>query len=363
MRRKYGSGEEASPTPLKRENTFTIDHAATPTTANSVGIDQDGADISYFVQANIGSTGAALYLLCDTGAGTTWVMGNDCNSTACGEHTTWNPSDSTTQQETGKDFSILYGTGSVAGSLVTDSITIGSVAVNMVLGVANTTSDDFTHFAFDGILGLSLAASSTDNFINSIKSDKALSSNIFSVDLNRNSDGNNTGELTFGGTDPAKYTGAITYTSVNSSAGGDWAIPLDDMAYSGTKAGVTGKLAYIDTGTSYAFGPSADVVALHKLIPGANSTDGVTFTAPCDSSQSIVLTFSGVDFPISSKDWLSSPDSSGTCTSNIYGREAVSGAFLFGDVFLKNVYTVFDADASRIGKSRRNLILGNEICG
>lgn len=277
-------------------------------------------------------------------------MGNDCDSTACGQHTTWTPSDSTTYKDPGESFSIAYGTGSVGGELAKDTLSIGSVEITMEFGVANTTSDDFTHFAFDGILGLSMASGATDNFIDSLKSDKALSSNVFSVDLNRAGDGTNTGQLTFGGTDSAKYKGDITYTSVDSSAGGHWAIAMDDMAYDGTKAGVTDKLAYLDTGTSYAFGPSDDVAALHKHIPGASSSDGVTYTAPCDSDKPIVLVFSGVSREISVEDWLSSPDTDGTCTSNIFGREAVTGAFLFGDVLLKNVYTVFDADASRIGE-------------
>ncbi|CAN8103757.1 unnamed protein product [Discula destructiva] len=221
----------------------------------------------------------------------------------------------------------------------------------MAFGVANVTSDDFSHFAFDGILGLSMASGSTDNFLASLKKDKALTSNVFGVVLNRNSDGcANDGQLTFGATDASRYTGDIAYTAVNSDAGGDWAIAMDNVAYNGTKAGVTGRLAYIDTGTTYAFAPSADVAALHKLVPGAASSDGVMYTAPCDSNQSIVVTFSGVSYEISVKDWLSAPSTSGVCTSNIYGREVVAGAWLLGDVFLKNVYAVFDADASRVGK-------------
>lgn len=355
LRRKFGfvgvsTTASSSKDAAKRDNTFSVVTAATPTATNSVGISQDGSDISYFVEATIGSSGQAFYLLCDTGAGSTWIMGTDCDSTACKDHTTWSSSSSTTFTATGDTFSIAYGTGSVAGSIAQDSVTIGSVKVDMKFGLANITSNDFTHFAFDGILGLSMASGSSDNYIQTIKSDKALSSNVFSIDLNRNSDGTNTGELTFGGTDPQKYTGAVTYTPVNSSANGDWAIPLGDLAYDGTKAGITNRLAYIDTGTTYAFAPSKDVAALHKLIPGANSTDGTTYTAPCDSKQPIVVTFSGVDHPISVKDWLSSPSSTGVCTSNIYGQEVVSGAWLLGDVFLKNVYTIFDADASQIGE-------------
>lgn len=356
MKRKYRSAKIASTpgrstNPEKRSNTFSISTAETPEATNSVGIDQDGSDISYFVEANIGSNGDPVYLLCDTGAGSTWIMGSDCSSTACKDHTTWSPKGSKTYAATGETFSIAYGTGSVAGSLAQDSISIASVKITMDFGVADVTSDDFTHFAFDGILGLSMANGSTDNFISTLKQDKVLSANVFGVALNRNSDGcANTGELTFGGTNLSKYSGDVTYTAVNLAAGGDWAIAMDNVGYNGDKAGVTGRLAYIDTGTTYAFAPAADVAALHKLIPGAASKDSVTYTAPCDSDQAIVVTFSGVDHEISAKDWLSAPSTSGVCTSNIYGREAVTGAWLLGAVFLKNVYTVFDVDASQVGK-------------
>lgn len=354
LRRKFGfvgvaATIDSSKSPTRRDNTFSVVTAATPTATNSVGIAQDGSDISYFVEAKIGSDSSPLWLLCDSGAGTTWIMSEDCESTACKDHTTWSPSSSTTYTATGETFSIAYGTGSVKGSLAEDAVSIGAVQVDMKFGLANVTSSDFVHFAFDGILGLSMANGSSDNFIQTLKSEKVLSANVFSVDLNRAADGANTGELTLGGTDPDKYTGDITYTPVNSSANGDWAIPLGDVAYNGSKAGIANRLAYIDTGTTYAFAPSKDVTALHKLIPGADSTDNVTFTAPCDSDQPIVVTFSGVDHEVSVKDWLSAPSTSGVCTSNIYGQEVIGGAWLLGDVFLKNVYAVFDADAPQIG--------------
>lgn len=355
LTRKYASSGSSrtsanSPDPVKRDNTYSVQTAVTPSATGSVGIDQDGTDFAYFIDVDFGSTGKTMYMLCDTGAGTTWVMGKDCDSTACGMHTTWDPSESTTLSETDYSFSIAYGTGKVSGALVEDKISVAGIEVTMEFGVADTTSSDFEHFAFDGILGLAMTKGATDNFMGSLQEDKLLKSNVFSFDLNRAEDGSNTGELTFGGIDSSRYTGDITYTSVDSSANGEWAIMLDDMGYDGTNAGVTDKLAYIDTGTTYAFGPSDDVAALHELIPGANSTDGVTYTAPCDSNRSMSMTFSGVDHDISVKDWLSDPSSSGVCTSNIYGQEVVSGGWLVGDVFLKNVYTVFDVDGSRIGK-------------
>ncbi|OAA66447.1 aspartic-type endopeptidase [Niveomyces insectorum RCEF 264] len=356
----------------KRTNTFPIAAAATPTATNAVGIDQDGTDFSYFVQAQFGAGKTPLYMLLDTGAGTTWVMGTDCASPACGMHNTFGAAQSKTLKTSDDTFSIAYGSGTVSGSLASDTVTVGAVSLALSFGLANTTSDDFTHFPFDGILGLSLSEGVTDNFWQTVKKDQALPANIFGVSLWRetgNDDGGvNTGEIVFGATDPSQYTGSIGYTPVASAAGGDWAVPLDDIGYNGGKAGVTGRLAYIDTGTTYVFGPPADVAALHKQIPGASSSDGITYTVPCgdgdgggfDDLPPLTVYFSGVAYNMSAADWLSPPASSGgSCTSNVYGHAVVSDAWLLGDTFIKNVYAVFDADQSRIGFAEKPAIVAS----
>ncbi|CAK7232570.1 hypothetical protein SCUCBS95973_008303 [Sporothrix curviconia] len=341
----------------KRENNFAVVSAATPSASNAVGIDQDGTDFSYFIQAEFGSAKTPLLVLLDTGAGTTWVMGSDCASSACTMHNSFGAADSKTLQESDETFSIAYGSGTVAGNLASDTVTITSeLSLTMSFGIANTTSDDFTHFPFDGILGLSLSEGVTDNFWKTVKAAKILAQNIFGVALWRDANGGtNTGEIIFGATDPAKYTGSISYTSVDSSAGGDWAIAMGDFGYNGAKAGITGRLAYIDTGTTYVFGPSADVAALHAQIPGAMSSDGgVTYTVPCSSDQPLTVYFSGVAYSISSLDWLTPASTDGgNCTSNIYGHAVVANAWLLGDIFIKNVYAVFDVDQSRIGFAKQ----------
>ncbi|CAK7568667.1 MAG: hypothetical protein SEPTF4163_006665 [Sporothrix epigloea] len=337
----------------KRENNFAVVSAATPTTSNAVGIDQDGTDFSYFIQAEFGPAKTPMLMLLDTGAGTTWVMGSDCASSACTMHNSFGPSDSKTLQTSDETFSIAYGSGTVAGNLASDSFTITpDLSLTMSFGIANTTSDDFTHFPFDGILGLSLREGATDNFWKTVESAKILAQNIFGVALWRDVDGGtNTGEIIFGATDSTKYIGSIAFTPVDSSADGDWAIAMDDIGYSDIKAGITNRLAYIDTGTTYVFGPAADVATLHAKIPGAISLDGgVTYTVPCSSNQPLTVYFSGVAYSIASIDWLSPASTAGgNCTSNIYGHAVVANAWLLGDLFIKNVYAVFDVDRSRIG--------------
>lgn len=326
---------------------------ATPTQSNSGGIYQDGTDYSYFIQAQLGSRATPMYMLIDTGASTTWVMGSGCKSAACTTHNSFGSADSTTFKDTGTSFSVGYGSGDVSGDLIEDSMKVAGLSVTYSFGLANETSSQFTQFPFDGILGLSMGAE--PNFLASLKKAKVVDSNIFAVSLSRSSDGTNEGEISFGAANPSKYTGAISYTALSTKD--SWAIPMGDVTVSGKSIGITSKPAYIDTGTTFAFGPPADVTALYKTIPNSKSTDnGVTWTVPCDYTISIAFTFSGKSYALSAKDFLS-PRSDGTCTGNIYGMEVVTGAWLLGDVFLKNVYTVFDLDQSRIGKKNLSTTL------
>jgi hypothetical protein len=170
------------------------------------------------------------------------------------------------------------------------------------------------------------------------------------VYLSRSSTGPNTGEFTLGGTNPSKYTGDFSYTNISPAGNDSWAIPMDDIAFDGKSANVKGKLGYIDTGTSYIFGNRDEVKAFHALVPGSASDDGISWKVPCDTSKEISFTFSGKAWKVLPEDWISAKDGAGVCMSNIHGREVVSNGWLLGDVFLKNVYTVFDMDKPGVGE-------------
>ena len=333
-------------------NTHTVITAATPTDSDSAGIDQDGTDYSYFAQVELGSNNTPLYMLLDTGAAQSWVMGPTCTSTPCTNHDSFGAPNSTTFKAVqGSSWSVKYGSGSCSGSYGNDSLSLAGLTLPVTVGIANVTSDDFNNFPMDGILGLSQATGQYPSFIQSLVASKTLKSNLFAMSLNRESDGPNTGELTFGSPDSAKYTGSIDYSDVSSNADGDWAISMDGMGYNGKDAGISGKFAYIDTGTSYIFGPPDEVSQFHAIVPGAKSSDDYTWTVPCTTTTPLTFTFSGVTYNVSSKDWVS-PMANGVCTSNVFGNDIVTGQWLLGDTFLKNVYTIFDVDENRVGMFR-----------
>lgn len=321
-----------------------------PELSNAVGIYQDGGDYTYFVEIEVGSGKRKMYMLLDTGAGTTWVMGSNCTTEPCKIHDTWDSSTSHTFEDAEQNFSVNYGSGNVRGDNARDSISLGGIDIMMEFGVADETSDDFNHFPFDGILGMSMTKGETDNFPLMLKDSGELKSNVFSIYLDRGSSDENRGELVLGGINDEKYTGDIGYTKIAKDTK-DWAVPLDGVGVDDQTAEVKSKLGYIDSGTSFIFASPEDVEALHKLIPGAASDDGVNWRLPCDTKERVVFTFSGKRYTIAPEDYISVTSGGGPCRSNIFGREVVSDGWLLGDIFLKNVYAVFDMDEERIGTS------------
>lgn len=339
----------------KRDNKYNVMEAVDTDEDLATGVDQDGNDYSYFVKVKLGSESKELYMLIDTGAGSSWVMGPDCDTEACTMHDSFGADDSTTFEDTGDNFTINYGTGQVKGTLAKDTISVAGMSFEYDFGVASSTSSDFVSFAFDGILGLSMTDAANQNFLEAVAESGDVDANVFSVALARAADGENTGEIKFGGINDAKYEGDIAYTEL-SSEDGDWAIEIEDVKYDGSKSGAGGVDAYIDTGTTFIFGPKDLVKKVHSVVPDATSSDGMFYTVPCDSGP-LTFTFSGKDIEISTKDWISPKGSDGSCTSNIYGQEVVKGSWLLGATFIKNVYAVFDKDKKRIGEFDSYLVL------
>ncbi|KAK4122917.1 hypothetical protein N657DRAFT_575132 [Parathielavia appendiculata] len=355
LARKFGRFQHSPTSELgKRKNTYSVSEPATPTTSNSAGIYQYGPDYSYFIKVQVGAAQQPFYMLLDTGASNTWLMGSDCESEACLVHDTFDPSSSKSWRTDNKAFSIEYGSGDLKGVVGEDTVSFAGLTVDVVsFGLANYTHNDFKHFAFDGILGLSMGPSVTGTFLQTLKAKRLVSSLIVSMSLNRDSDRSNDGQVTFGGVDKAKYTGEISYNIIQSpqKEQGEWAIKMDALSFNGTSAGVANRLSYIDTGTSYVFAPPDDLEALFKLVPGSSSFkngDYVEYQIPCDTTLPINLSFGGVTYGISAQDWVAQKGDN-KCISNLYGYEVFEGAWLVGDTFLKNVYSVFDADEMRIG--------------
>ncbi|KAE8353920.1 aspartic peptidase domain-containing protein [Aspergillus coremiiformis] len=341
---------ELRKTSFRRDNNFRIMYSDPPTEPGTEALNQGGSDYSYFAEVKVGSQGQKMWMMLDSGGVNTWLFGSDCTSNACKLHNTFGEHASTSLQMTSKTWGVGYGTGQVSGILGNDTLSIAGMNVQMLFGLAFNVSDQFQNYPMDGIIGLGRAEEGSygPSFMEAVTEQKSLKSNIVSFSLSRAADGGKDGAVTFGGVDKTKFTGKITYTNVLSDSN-RWTIPLDDASVDGNACHFTNKTAIIDTGTSYALIPPKDAAALHQLIPGSSSSGKETFIIPCNSSAKLQLTFSGVSYTISPKDYVGSPHGSG-CVSTIVGHQMFGDdEWLVGDVFLKNVYTVFDFDQNRVG--------------
>ena len=319
-----------------------------------MAINEDGKDFSYFSAVKFGSSGKTMYVHVDTGAANTWVMGSDCTTPACLAHNTFGDADSDTLQITKNLFNATYGTGSVNGVVVNDTVALAGFNLPLAFGSASNTSSDFLTYPMDGILGLGRSKSNTmgvPTLMEAISNAKILTANLFGVNLQRNRDGSTDGEVNFGAPDTSKYTGALSYISTVADEL-LWEIPVDDASVNGVRCNFTGKTAILDTGTSFVLMPPGDAQLLNAQIPQSQQ-NGTMFNVPCSSTLPVQFIFSGLSYNISAKDYVGNPVQGGSlCHSNILGQQAFGvNQWLLGDVFLKNVYTVFDFDKERIGIS------------
>lgn len=350
------------PTKSKRTNTFSIVSASIPHQTDSLAVDQDGGDLSYISTFTVGSSQTPYHLLLDSAASNTWIMSRSCVSQTCEVHNTLDSSDSTSLKiNAAQSFAVTYGTGSVSGDVATDTLHSTAFSVPLTFGLATNVSDEFASYPMDGILGFgrSNLVTQTQNNINAptlidvLVSQNVITHKLFGIHLWRSSSGSpNNGEINLGAPDTSMYSGQLNYLAALDNIDGFWEIPVDDAGVDGKSAGLSGNTAVVDTGTSFILMPQAHAAKLHALIPGsANPGGGETFTVPCNAANTVQFTFGGTVYSVLPADYVGgNAGGTNTCYSNIVGRQTFNATqWLMGDVFLKNVYTVFDFDGQRMG--------------
>lgn len=332
-------------------NVYPIVSATEPAQPTSMPLHQDGTDYSYFSPVKFGTSDREYYLLVDTGSADTWVMGADCTSEACGMHNTFGPDDSTTLVESDRSWNITYGTGSVSGNLVNDTITLAGMTIPLTFRLANVVSDDFKSYPMDGILGLGRPMPDEQGVrtvMEVLESERKLKANLYGINLQRSSDATNDGVVNFGDWDRSKVDGDLAWITTRSESG-VWEIAVDDTAVDDTSVGFTGKSAIIDSGTSFILMPPEDAKKLHESFPDSRQTREV-FEVPCSATAELRFSFAGIQVNVSAKDYVGPETTGDFCSSNIIGRQLFGpDQWLLGDAFMKNVYSVFDFDQSRIG--------------
>jgi len=302
-------------------------------------------------------------------------------------------------------FSLQYGDGSASSGFIgSDVLSISGVKVqNQAFGEASILNG-FTQNTFDGIIGLgeflpngtSLENSAYVLPIQNMFDQKLISNRVFSVALHTLPKGSTEdttgGEIIFGGINPNKFIGNLTYLPVVNLVKGNlgnmpllWSATLSQMAVAGKVANITNAVAVFDTGSSFFAIPQAYVTSIFGLLgafvdpyAGLPWIDCNTINSGAANSIGSITFFLGPDnqpFTVPYNHWIEMTTSSDPAVGQIIQNLAyvnpgqvpaylkqglpqycflkITGLdldlWILGDPFLRTYYAVFDVDNLRVG--------------
>lgn len=172
---------------------------------------------------------------------------------------------------------------------------------------------------------------------------------IFGVALKHNAPG----VYDFGFADSSKYTGELAYTDVDSSQG-FWSFNVDSYKI-GSKSG-QGFSGIADTGTTLLLLDDEVVQAYYGQVSGAKesqSAGGYVFDCSTDLPDfSVAIGDYTATVPGSLINYGDAGDGSGSCLGGIASNSGI-GFSIFGDIFLKSQYVVFDASVPQLGFAKQ----------
>ncbi|KAG1747412.1 Asp-domain-containing protein [Suillus lakei] len=290
----------------------------------------------------------------DTGSSDFLLPSVECDS-SCNGHTRYDPSSSSTSLDLNKTFTITYGDGSnVQGGQYKDDVFLGGYkAKNQILGGATSYSSGFNISAYlpDGLLGLawpSLSVYPAGPVFNTLINQNVIKDKIFGIALSSQP---GKSELSIGGTNTAFYK-QNTIVWMNIMSHGYWEVSMDSLGRNG-KTVVGSAQAIVDSGTSLIIGGMGVVKVFYDGVVGAMSSDGGIWTVPCSTIDSIAptLTFGSKDFAVSAATFNLGPVSQGSsdCIAGIAGSQGMGDYWIVGDVFMQNVYSIFDMGSGLVG--------------
>ncbi|RMD43910.1 hypothetical protein DV735_g1171, partial [Chaetothyriales sp. CBS 134920] len=318
-------------------------------------------DEAYLVSVSVG--GQSLDLDFDTGSADLWVFSSQLSASARAGHSYYNPSRSSTSSlESGETWSISYGDGSSAsGNVYSDDVEVGGITVTgQAVEAARSISSSFQQDTnTDGLLGLAFSSINTvspnpaTTWFQSAIDQNLLNQNLFTVDLKKGEPGT----YDFGYIDSGKYTGSITYTSVDSSQG-FWAFTSSGYSVGSGSFTRTSYSGIADTGTTLLLLPDSVVDAYYAQVSGAeNSSSEGGYVFPCSASlPNFVVGIGSSRFTIPGSYLNYAPtDSTGSTCFGGLQSDAGIGLAIYGDIFLKAVFVVFDNDNLRLGVAAKSL--------
>ncbi|KAJ3713100.1 aspartic peptidase domain-containing protein [Lentinula raphanica] len=378
IRAKYGFPTTSGST-KKRSTSSNSARLGRRASSAGIGIIDQDDDASYFATLSIGTPGQTMSVVLDTGSSDLWVTGSSCRN--CDKSTPlFDSSNSSSFKSSSSSSSnsgqttIQYGSGAVAGTLAQDTVTLGGFTVSdQTFLLADELTNGLLDGPVSGIMGLafeSIASTDSTPFWQALVNAGDLSSPEMSFWLAREGSTASTtsvdgdtevsgGVFTLGGSNTSLFSGDIEFLDTQGTPS-FWLLTMNALTVQSQSIslGSSSQLSAIDTGTTLIGGPSDAVQNFYASIAGSEEVpqEQGFWSFPCSTSLNTTISFGGTAWPISSSDMNLGPVSKGSsdCLGGIFDLSLGSNipensgnpSWVVGDVFLKNVYTVFRGTAS-----------------
>jgi hypothetical protein len=323
---------------LSKQHPATILNSNSNSNSNSGAVSlSDFENLQYFGNIAIGTPPQTVKVMFDTGSSNLWVHPD-----------AYVTSKSSTFRNNGTKFQIKYLKGEVIGTMVYDSVNLGGITVPN-LEFAVTSFDSPSKFEnFDGVLGLgfpSIAENGAEPALQAMKRLGLIDQAVFGFQLPGSDSAK--GELAIGHLDQDLYEGDVFYNPVTKQ--GYWQVEMSGVSAGSQKISDSKVQVAVDSGTSIILGPQQAVQDLMKAI-GASLFQGGPFYACPDPSSlpDLVFELGGKAYHIPPSVYILDPEK---CIVAIQPADLSKQSidWILGDFFMRNFYTAFDADGSRVG--------------
>ncbi|KAG1766736.1 acid protease [Suillus placidus] len=342
-----------SPHPLSSR--FDVRSVAKRTTNGSVPLVNYNADL-WYGEIEVGTPPKPFTVVFDTGSSDLFLPSTTC-SVGCARHTQYDPSASSSAKDTGQPFVLMYGAGETAGEEYVDDVFVGGYeAKDQTVGAAWAYSPEFSKDAFppDGLSGLAFPEISEfegSPLFQTLAESGELPQSVIGFKLSTTPGDS---EMVIGGTNTNLYrSDTLTYVPVTNK--GYWQVEIDAISRLGQEVVESQAApAIIDTGTTFVITSYSIAQSYYANISGATAhTEGTDtyWTIPCDTINSTVptFTFGKRAFNVSAQTYNLGPDvPSGDCLAGIAASSEMEFTIV-GDVYLQNVYSVFDYANATVG--------------
>ena len=353
-------------------------------------------DVEYLAPVQIGTPPQTLMLNFDTGSSDLWVFSSETPQNQQGGQTLYKIEESSTAKRLDNHtWSIQYGDGSrSSGNVYLDVVSVGGVNVfNQAVESATSVSRSFiSDAASSGLLGLGFDS------INQVRPNKqktfitnaleSLEMPLFTANLKKAerklpppppqttffqppTNPLPAGNYNFGFIDPTEFTGPLSFVDINSTAG-FWQFEATGFSIGSASNSSNstssmfvplGHTAIADTGTTLLMLPSALTQAYYWQVPGAKSSAQVGgWVFPCNATLPDLTLHIGTYKAVVPGELVKyapvdtdSLEDATTCYGGIQSSSGFPFA-IYGDVFFKAQFTVFDVEGERVGFAAKSEI-------